>query len=252
MSVTILNPSPPLQWNGSLTTRSSTNRVIFHHAAVNTASVHDIHNDHLNLGWEGIGYNFYIRKNGDIYAGRGWNKVGAHASGYNSTSVGICCEGYYHHDNNGYTQEPPRIQIKSLIELIIEAKKRYTITSLGGHNDFNNTDCPGNLFPKSAVIHAVAVYSQVVTACAKLAMKGIINTQEYWIGYFWCLQYLDDLLINCSNQCKNYITGNYTTVASAIQRLANAQIINSPNYWLNNYSSVQYLGDFLKSAANHA
>ena len=252
MSVSIVTPSPALQWNGTLTVRSSTNRVIFHHAAMDTASVHDMHNYYLDQGQAGIGYNFYIRKDGTIYEGRGWNKVGAHTVNFNSTSIGICCEGYYHNDEQGYTQAPPKEQIKSLIALIAEAKNRYTITSIGGHSDFNATVCPGSLFPESTVIEAVSVYPTIVAACNALVALGVIRSPEYWLGYFWCLPHLGDLIISCANRCRKCQTGLYMSESAAIQRLADVHIISSPDYWLKNYASIEHLGDFLKQVANRS
>ena len=252
MSVNIITPVPALQWNGTRTLRAATNKIIIHHAAANTASVYDIHNAHINRGWIGIGYNFYIRKDGTIYEGRGWNYVGTHTENYNSDSIGICCEGYYHNDEYGYTDSPTRVQLRSLIELIAEVKTRYNITSIGGHNDFNQTACPGNLFPKSMVITASAKYPSIANACNTLVHKGVISSPDYWSGYFWCLEYLDSLILSCADKCKNYQTGNYTLVPQAVNKLVSAGIITSPTYWLNNYSSVQYLGEFLKQAANHA
>lgn len=43
--------------------------------------------------WNGPGYHFYIRKNGDIKTTRPIEKIGAHARGHNAQSIGICYEG---------------------------------------------------------------------------------------------------------------------------------------------------------------
>lgn len=48
---------------------------------------------HRHRGFNGAGYNFYIRKNGDIKNTRPLEKPGAHALGYNAHSIGICYEG---------------------------------------------------------------------------------------------------------------------------------------------------------------
>ena len=47
------------------------------------------------MGGAGIGYHYYITKDGTIWEGRPDNTVGAHASGGNSDSIGICFEGDY-------------------------------------------------------------------------------------------------------------------------------------------------------------
>lgn len=48
---------------------------------------------HRHRGFNGAGYHFYIRKNGDIKNTRPLEKPGAHALGYNAHSIGICYEG---------------------------------------------------------------------------------------------------------------------------------------------------------------
>lgn len=48
---------------------------------------------HRHRGFNGAGYHFYIRKNGDIKNTRLLEKPGAHALGYNAYSIGICYEG---------------------------------------------------------------------------------------------------------------------------------------------------------------
>ena len=48
---------------------------------------------HRRRGFNGTGYHFYIRKNGDIKTTRKIERIGAHAKGYNAHSIGICYEG---------------------------------------------------------------------------------------------------------------------------------------------------------------
>ena len=48
---------------------------------------------HRHRGFNGAGYHFYIRKNGDIKNTRPLEKPGAHALGYNAHSIAICYEG---------------------------------------------------------------------------------------------------------------------------------------------------------------
>jgi N-acetylmuramoyl-L-alanine amidase len=40
------------------------------------------------LEWDDIGYNFIVGEDGNVYEGRGWGIVGAHAPGFNSYSLG--------------------------------------------------------------------------------------------------------------------------------------------------------------------
>ena len=62
-------------WNGGFTQRSSTSQIILHHADAITCTVEDIHRWHLNNGWTGIGYHYFVKKDGSIYRGRPENVV---------------------------------------------------------------------------------------------------------------------------------------------------------------------------------
>ncbi|MEU4770882.1 peptidoglycan-binding protein [Micromonospora sp. NPDC023644] len=50
-----------------------------------------IQNYHMDSnGWDDIGYNFLVDRDGRIYEGRGWQTQGAHATGYNTSHLGVC------------------------------------------------------------------------------------------------------------------------------------------------------------------
>lgn len=257
MALTILNPNPALVWNGSLTTRSSTSHLIIHHAA-GTGTVHAIHNSHINKGWVGIAYNFYIRTDGSVYQGRGWDKCGGHTLPqdgitYNNVSIGICCEGDYHTTSSTM----PIVQLRSLVELIAEAKRRYpSIYAYGGHNDYNTgnqaTACPGQYFPKATAINGGKQYASVVSAADTLTSKGVINSPTYWVDNFFRVEYLANLIINMAAKCKGYQTGLYHFVSEACHRLAQAGIIDTPDYWIMHANDMLYLSDLLINAANRA
>lgn len=133
-----------LKFKGSLTKRTKTAAVILHHAAGN-GSVEAIHNGHIANGWAGIGYNFYIRVDGSIYQGRGWDYVGSHAgskSGYNAKSVGICFEGDYQE-----RKDMSKAQYAAGVWLVRQALDRYGDIGVIGHRDVTATSCPGQYFP---------------------------------------------------------------------------------------------------------
>lgn len=244
-----------LSWNGTLKHRKSTRFIVIHHAATDIADIVSIHNMHRNLGWSGIGYNFYVRKSGNIYEGRGWDHQGAHTLGYNAESIGICCEGYYHKDEKGYTQAPPREQVRALIKIVAMALNRYNLSGndVYGHRDLVATACPGNLFPLEIVKNAVAVYNNVEAASYQLERKGIINSPEYWLNCFWELPSLDILLIRLANMCSSINNGHYfSSVSDALYQLFTVGIIDSPDYWQKNYHEIPYLSDLICSAASYA
>lgn len=134
-------------WSGSLSKRASTKYIILHHRAGN-GDAKSIHNQHLKNGWCGIGYHFYVRKDGSVFRGRPIDTVGAHTSGSNSVSVGICFEGNYHSSN----KEMPLSQLKAGQELIAYIKGIYKDAQIKKHSDFQATACPGQYFPFDDVI----------------------------------------------------------------------------------------------------
>ena len=104
--VTIVTKS---QWGGRAATGKTTlanglSYAVIHHTEGASCSTNalckqqmkNIQNYHMDtLGWADIGYNFLIGGDGVIYEGRGWNTVGAHATSWNSKSLGISFMGNY-------------------------------------------------------------------------------------------------------------------------------------------------------------
>ena len=139
-----------LKFNGTLSKRTKTDYIILHHTAATQGTVQAIHNYHMNgRGWMGIGYNFYVRKDGSIYQGRPEWVVGAHATGYNDKSIGVCAEG------NFEAEKMPEAQKQGIIELIKELKKKYPNVQIKRHKDFAATACPGKNYPFVEIIQAV-------------------------------------------------------------------------------------------------
>ncbi len=127
---------------GSMNIRSRTEKLVLHHAAAFKCSVEDIHRWHKEKGWAGMGYQFLVRKNGEIHTGRPINTVGAHAEGYNSDSIGICFEG------NFEKEKMPKAQKEAGKWLVAYVRQLYpSITEVVGHRDLMATACPGKKFP---------------------------------------------------------------------------------------------------------
>ncbi|EKQ51743.1 MULTISPECIES: peptidoglycan recognition family protein [unclassified Clostridium] len=115
--------------------------IVYHHTVVINVTPHEIDKTHKKRGWAGIGYHFYIRKNGRIYRGRPENVRGAHAVGVNNRAFGIALEGNFNEE------EVTKKQERSLIALSKYLMKKYNITDLKRHKDVSNTECPGKNFP---------------------------------------------------------------------------------------------------------
>ena len=56
-------------------------------------SVEALRRSHLARGFADIGYHFYITRDGEVHICRPVHQIGAHATGWNDKSIGICYEG---------------------------------------------------------------------------------------------------------------------------------------------------------------
>lgn len=132
-----------LEFNSNISKMGNVDTIVLHHGGVAVLqSVETIHNYHKNSnGWAGIGYQYYVRKDGSIYKGRDEKYAGAHCPSKNSTSIGICAEGDFNQE------QMSEVQKNAIIELIADIKTRYNIKEIGGHKDYIATSCPGINFP---------------------------------------------------------------------------------------------------------
>ena len=124
--------------------------IVLHNSGVTVLqSVETIHNYHKNKGWAGIGYHYYVRKDGSVYRGRPENMAGAHCPSVNSTSIGICAEGNFNEESMS------EVQKQAIIDLIKDIKSRHNIKWIRGHREILATSCPGTNFPLSEIVNAV-------------------------------------------------------------------------------------------------
>lgn len=97
---------------------------------------HDLTTDHLCRGFSSAGYHFYIRKNGDIKSLRPVDKIGAHAKGYNTHSIGICYEGGLDERGRPADTRTP-FQRHALRVLVMLLLRDYPGSRLCGHRDLS-------------------------------------------------------------------------------------------------------------------
>ena len=140
----------------NLSKRNKTDYIIIHHtASTSEMTVESIHQQHLNQGWAGIGYNLYINKQGEVWEGRPEEMSGAQCEGYNSVSIGVCLSG------NFEIEQPTEKQIEALKEIIGYLRTKYPNAEIVGHKDLNATACPGkNLYSQLGSIIANAISKQ--------------------------------------------------------------------------------------------
>lgn len=101
----------------------------------------EIRRMHVNEnGWADIGYHYVIRLNGFIEKGRSVYRAGAHCTGHNRHSIGVCYVGGL--DQNGTPKDTrTEAQKRALRKLLTELAEHYH-APIHGHNDYSNKACP--------------------------------------------------------------------------------------------------------------
>lgn len=96
---------------------------------------------HKDRGWREIGYNHFIKREGEIEQGRSLVSSGAHTLGRNSDSVGVCYAGGMSVSGKPEDNITP-MQMASILELFRAYKEVYPGIKISGHNQHNKKDCP--------------------------------------------------------------------------------------------------------------
>lgn len=105
-------------------------------------TVADIKKWHLQRGFADIGYHWVIYRDGSIHKGREESVVGAHTTGQNTCSIGICYIGGMDSANKKAKDTRTYAQKQALLSLLKELKVRYPKAKIHGHRDFAAKDCP--------------------------------------------------------------------------------------------------------------
>ncbi len=140
-----------------------THLIVHHSAGSNTASdwaavVRSIWHYHVDVhGWADIGYNWLIDPNGVLYEGRPDNVKGAHFSGHNSGTMGVCVLGNFQDADPKVS--PSAAAIETLEHLLCwkaekegidplatkyHASSGLNLKTISGHRDGGPTSCPGD------------------------------------------------------------------------------------------------------------
>lgn len=121
------------------------NEIIVHCSATAEGkdfTVSDIKKWHLQRGFSDIGYHWVVYRDGTIVSGRPESTSGAHCTGHNSISIGVCYIGGCASDGKTPKDTRTDAQKDSLIKLLRELKKRYPKTKIYPHYKFANKACP--------------------------------------------------------------------------------------------------------------
>lgn len=106
-------------------------------------TVEDVRRMHKAQGWSDIGYHYLIRLDGRIEKGRDVDIIGAHVSGHNAHTIGVCYVGGLDaagkpYDTRTYNQK------RSLLNLLKLLRAAYPKATIKGHRDYPNVHkaCP--------------------------------------------------------------------------------------------------------------
>lgn len=98
---------------------------------------------HKARGFNDVGYHYVIRRDGEIEQGRKLATIGAHAKGYNTTSIAICYVGGKGDDNKPEDNRTIK-QKEAMQDLVTVLKKQFPDAEVLGHADLPgaNKSCP--------------------------------------------------------------------------------------------------------------
>lgn len=153
-------------------------------------------------------------------------------------------------------------------KLVWSTNKNERVNHLNGcnmtvHRDYANKACPGDyLYNKhsyianevnkrlgvGSVTSSSTKYSDYIKILVK---KGVIDSPDYWEKQQKNLKNLDILLKKIASVAQSKEVNSFTDAKKAINHLVKCGVINTPSYWLENYSNIQHLDKLLIKAANH-
>ena len=97
---------------------------------------------HRARGFATIGYHYYLTRDGTVHAGRPLYQEGAHVTGHNRRSIGICYEGGLNPDGIP-ADTRTEAQKESLLKLLHRLKTDYPQARIVGHHDLDpRKACP--------------------------------------------------------------------------------------------------------------
>ena len=136
----------PNTWNKlGISNKRAINEIIIHCSA--TAEGKDyttsqIKQWHLARGFSDIGYHWVIYRDGSIHQGRDESKVGAHCTGHNTISIGVCYIGGCATDGKTPKDTRTEAQKASVIKLLKELRTKYPQAKIYPHYKFAQKACP--------------------------------------------------------------------------------------------------------------
>ena len=119
----------------------------------------DIRKWHKQRGFNDIGYHYVIDLDGTVEQGRPIEQAGAHCTGHNAHSIGICyIGGAYWRDGVNAKGKPIKgkdgkavlipkdtrtiMQRMAMKELVAQLREQFPEATVHGHREFANKACP--------------------------------------------------------------------------------------------------------------
>ena len=119
----------------------------------------DIRKWHKQRGFNDIGYHYVIDLDGTVEKGRPIEQAGAHCTGHNRNSIGICyIGGAYWRDGVNAKGKPIKgkdgkavlmpkdtrttLQRMAMKELVAQLREQFPNATVHGHREFANKACP--------------------------------------------------------------------------------------------------------------
>lgn len=121
------------------------NQIIVHCSATPEGkdfTVQQIDAWHRQRGFRCIGYHYVIYRDGSVHRGRPEDRVGAHCTGHNAHSIGVCYIGGCASDGKTPKDTRTEAQRAALIKLVNELRSQFPGATVHGHNEFAAKACP--------------------------------------------------------------------------------------------------------------
>ena len=110
-------------------------------------TVQDLDRWHKEKGLKKIGYHYVIYLDGSVHQGRPVQEIGAHCTGHNAQSIGVCYIGGYDESFEPSDTRTPE-QKESLRNLVQELQQQYPNATVHGHSEFAEKSCPCFMIPE--------------------------------------------------------------------------------------------------------
>lgn len=144
--------------------RTATGYIVLHCAATPPhmdVDIKDIDKWHKERGFLSVGYHYFIKRDGTRQTGRPINEMGAHVSGYNHKSVGICMAGGVGGDGKTPENNFTEAQWATLQITLRELREAYPLAQIVGHYQLDaGKACPSFNVPQYLTAQSTSVINK--------------------------------------------------------------------------------------------